>query len=57
MVDTAVDTYGGLHVAFNNAGIYRRVPFVDITEEDLDAVLGTNVKSVAWCFKYQVPLE
>lgn len=54
MVDTAVETFGALHVAFNNAGIFRTAPLADITEDTIDALLGVNVKSLAFCFKYQV---
>ncbi len=55
MVDTAVEKFGALHVAFNNAGIFRAGLFAGITEETIDSLLDTNVKSLAWCFKYQVP--
>ncbi|CAM9208614.1 unnamed protein product [Ectocarpus fasciculatus] len=55
MVDTAIETFGGLHVAFNNAGVFKTVPFVDITEDTIDDILNVNVKSIAWCLKYQIP--
>lgn len=55
MVDTAVETFGGLHVAFNNAGVYRSASLADITEEEINAMLDINVKSLAFSFKYQVP--
>ncbi|CAN0377505.1 unnamed protein product, partial [Ectocarpus sp. 12 AP-2014] len=55
MVDTAIEKFGGLHVAFNNAGVFRAVPFADITEDTIDDLLNINVKSLAWCFKYQIP--
>ncbi|CAM9891665.1 unnamed protein product [Ectocarpus sp. 6 AP-2014] len=55
MVDTAIEEFGGLHVAFNNAGVFRAVPFADITEDTIDDLLNINVKSLAWCFKYQIP--
>ena len=54
MVDTAVEKFGALHVAFNNAGVFRTSSFVDMTEETIDASLNINVKSLAFCFKYQV---
>lgn len=53
-VDTAVEKFGGLHVAFNNAGIFRPGTMADVTEETIDDVLGVNFKSHAWCFKHQV---
>ncbi|HET9863870.1 MAG TPA: 2-dehydro-3-deoxy-D-gluconate 5-dehydrogenase KduD [Steroidobacteraceae bacterium] len=37
---------GGLHVLVNNAGIIRRANAIDFTEEDWDAVLDVNLKSV-----------
>jgi 2-deoxy-D-gluconate 3-dehydrogenase len=37
---------GGLHILVNNAGIIRRADAVDFTEEDWDAVVDTNLKSV-----------
>eukprot|EP00752_Nemacystus_decipiens_P011774 g10447.t1 len=55
VVDTALDKFGALHVAFNNAGIVRTASFPEITEETIDAILDINVKSLAWCFKYQIP--
>ncbi|CAM9403774.1 unnamed protein product [Ectocarpus fasciculatus] len=55
MVDTAIETFGGLHVAFNNAGVFKTAPFVGITEDIIDDILNINVKSIAWCLKYQIP--
>ncbi|CAM9415679.1 unnamed protein product [Ectocarpus fasciculatus] len=40
MVDTAIEKFGGLHVAFNNAGVFRVVRFADITEEIVDDLLN-----------------
>lgn len=37
---------GGLDILVNNAGIIRRADSVDFTEEDWDAVIDTNLKSV-----------
>ena len=38
--------FGKIDVLFNNAGINRRHEFVDFPEEDFDAVIRTNLKSV-----------
>lgn len=46
VVDETVATLGGLHILVNNAGIIRRADAVDFTEEDWDAVVDTNLKSV-----------
>ena len=46
VVDYVVETLGGLDILVNNAGIIRRADAVDFTEEDWDAVVDTNLKSV-----------
>ena len=46
--------FGGLHVAFNNAGTSKIVKFSDITEDVMSEMLGVNFKSLVYCFKYQV---
>ena len=56
LVNHAVKTYGGLDLAFNNAGIEGDVaPLVDHTEADYDAVMGVNVKGVWLSMKYEIP--
>lgn len=49
LVATAVDTYGGLDVLVNNAGINIRGPIEALAERDWDAVLDTNLKA-PWLF-------
>lgn len=46
IVDETVGTLGGLDILVNNAGIIRRADAVDFTEEDWDAVVDTNLKTV-----------
>ncbi len=46
VVDETVGKLGGLDILVNNAGIIRRADAVDFTEEDWDAVVDTNLKSV-----------
>lgn len=46
VVAETVEKLGGLHILVNNAGIIRRADSVDFTEEDWDAVMDTNLKSV-----------
>jgi len=45
MVQTAVDTFGALHVLVNNAGVETRTSLLETTEEDYDKVLDINLKS------------
>lgn len=46
VVAETVERLGGLDILVNNAGIIRRADSVDFTEEDWDAVMDTNLKSV-----------
>jgi NAD(P)-dependent dehydrogenase (short-subunit alcohol dehydrogenase family) len=57
MVKTTVDTYGRIDILYNHAGINSPIaPIADITEEDWDLVLGTNLKSVFLGTKYVIPV-
>ncbi|MEV4898753.1 SDR family oxidoreductase [Nonomuraea sp. NPDC055795] len=55
IVRTAVETYGGLHVLFNNAGIIRRTTALDLDVEEWDRVMAVNVRSVFLMSKYAIP--
>ncbi|MES2988362.1 MAG: 2-dehydro-3-deoxy-D-gluconate 5-dehydrogenase KduD [Pseudomonadota bacterium] len=46
VVDEAVEKLGRIDILVNNAGIIRRNDSIDFTEEDWDAVIDTNLKSV-----------
>ncbi|RZT06216.1 2-deoxy-D-gluconate 3-dehydrogenase [Duganella sp. CF402] len=46
VVDQALTAFGRLDILVNNAGIIRRADAIDVTEEDWDAVVGTNLKSL-----------
>ncbi len=55
LVQTAVDTYGGLHVAFNNAGILPpTAPLAEQREEDFDKTLAVDLKGVFLALKYEI---
>jgi len=60
MVDKTVQIYGGLHYAFNNAGIGpdgHREPIVyvaDCPEEIWDRTLAINLKGIFLCMKYEL---
>jgi 2-deoxy-D-gluconate 3-dehydrogenase len=46
VIDDVVARFGRLDILVNNAGIIRRADSLDFTEEDWDAVIDTNLKSV-----------
>jgi NAD(P)-dependent dehydrogenase (short-subunit alcohol dehydrogenase family) len=54
LVRAAVDTYGRLDGAFNNAGTGAMKPLHETTNEDFDTAMDVNVRGVFWCMKYQV---
>lgn len=49
MVDTALETYGGIDILVNNAGIARIIPFFETTEADWDRIFDVNCKGVLFC--------
>jgi NAD(P)-dependent dehydrogenase (short-subunit alcohol dehydrogenase family) len=56
-LDKAVEAFGRLDVAFNNAGTEQPVTATaDLTEDEWDRVVSINLRSVFLCMKYQVPL-
>lgn len=54
MVDTAIATFGGLHVAFNNHGVMYSGNYASACEKDVTRTFDINLKSLVFCFKYQV---
>jgi len=46
IIDGAVKTLGGIDILFNNAGIIRRAPITEFTEEDWDDVMNINIRSL-----------
>jgi NAD(P)-dependent dehydrogenase (short-subunit alcohol dehydrogenase family) len=44
MVQKTLAKHGRIDVLVNNAGIFKAAPFLDVTEEDFDAVIRVNLK-------------
>jgi NAD(P)-dependent dehydrogenase (short-subunit alcohol dehydrogenase family) len=56
MIKKAVDTYGRLDFAHNNAGIEGIMgPAADCTVENWNRIIATNLTGVWLCLKYEVP--
>jgi len=49
LVQAAAAWRGRLDVLVNNAGVFPRVKFLDMTEADWDFVVGINLKGTAFC--------
>jgi meso-butanediol dehydrogenase/(S,S)-butanediol dehydrogenase/diacetyl reductase len=46
MIDDAYARFGRLDVVFNNAGVIRVQPMLDVTEDEWDRVMTVNLKAV-----------
>ena len=49
MAAAVADGLGPIDVLINNAGVFPRVPFLDMTEADWDYVLAVNLKGACFC--------
>ena len=55
LIATAVKSFGGLHCAFNNAGVLPPMaPLADIEESTFDQTFAVDVKGVFLAMKYEV---
>jgi NAD(P)-dependent dehydrogenase (short-subunit alcohol dehydrogenase family) len=54
LVATAVERYGGLHVAFNNAAVLAGGPVAEIAEDDWAAMVATNLTGVWLALRHQI---
>src|SRR5438552_3300708 len=56
-LDKAVEAFGRLDFAFNNAGVEQATaPLADITEEEWDRIISIDLRGVFLCMKYEIPL-
>lgn len=56
-VDRTLSRFGGLDVAFNNAGVgAAQIPLHVMTDELYDTIMDTNVRGVWNCMRHQIPV-
>jgi NAD(P)-dependent dehydrogenase (short-subunit alcohol dehydrogenase family) len=56
-LDNAVEAFGRLDFAFNNAGSEQAITATaDLAEEEWDRIIRVNLRSVFVCMKYELPL-
>lgn len=55
MIDRAAEQHGGLDILVNNAGVVQSGQPEDITEEQWDRCLDTNLKAAFFGVKYALP--
>ncbi|KAL9625574.1 MAG: hypothetical protein Q9160_000287 [Pyrenula sp. 1 TL-2023] len=56
LAKTAVSKFGALDILVNNAGTsYKNKPTLEVTEEEFDKVIATNLKSIYWSIGNVVP--
>jgi 3-oxoacyl-[acyl-carrier protein] reductase len=54
-IDSAAETFGGLDLLVNNAGVGRLANAADMTLEAWQEVLGTNLSGVFYCTRAAIP--
>jgi NAD(P)-dependent dehydrogenase (short-subunit alcohol dehydrogenase family) len=56
MIEATIDNYGRLDILFNNAGVCgKAVPLTEVTEEQWDVGINTNLKGAWLGMKYAIP--
>ena len=54
LIDFAIKKYGKIDVLINNAGIAQTKLFTEITDEDWNNIIGTNLNSAFYCSREAV---
>jgi 3-oxoacyl-[acyl-carrier protein] reductase len=54
-VDDALRRFGRIDILINNAGIYPRRAFLDMTEQEWDDMMAVNLKGIFHCTKLVLP--
>jgi NAD(P)-dependent dehydrogenase (short-subunit alcohol dehydrogenase family) len=55
MIAATVERFGGLHVLVNNAGVGRFAPMGELSLDDWDQVIRTNLDGVFFCCHEAIP--
>lgn len=55
LIKATKDTYGSVDILCANAGIFPQIKMVDMSPEDWDGVMSTNLKSTFLCVKACIP--
>src|SRR3984885_8319750 len=55
VVEDAITRFGRIDVLINNAGVYPRQPFLEMTEEQWDSMHNINLKNDFHCTKLVIP--
>jgi glucose 1-dehydrogenase len=52
LIEKTVDYFGRLDIMVSNAGTNGKAEFLDVTEEDWDRIIDTNLKGIFLCGQY-----
>jgi NAD(P)-dependent dehydrogenase (short-subunit alcohol dehydrogenase family) len=55
LIEAAVQKFGGLDILINNAGIFKPTPFLDHSDEDVDAYLNIILKGTFYASQAAIP--
>ena len=56
-LETTIETFGRLDVAFNNAGVEQEPKAAaELTEEEWDRIIAIDLRGMFLCMKYEIPL-
>lgn len=56
IIDAALDSFGQIDILIHNAGISRRVPFAEMSQDDFDAVLDVHLRGAFHVARPAFPL-
>lgn len=55
VVEATMKRFGRIDTLVNNAGVAASIPVVELSEEDWDRIVDTNLKGTYLCCKYAIP--